>query len=346
MSTFLATFAAILLVAGLTLYAVLGGADFGTGTWDMTAGRGRRAERLRAMLDSSMGPVWEANHVWLIFTLVVMWTSFPEAFAALMSTMYIPLFLAAAGIILRGSSYAFRPFTRGTIYEWPSTIAFGVASILTPFFLGTMVGGIAGGYVPPGNAAGDAVSAWWNPTGIMVGVMAVVTGAYLAAIFTMADAQRRNAPDLVEAFRVRALWAGMASGIVAIATLPVINSDAPRLFDGLTSGAGLVGLIASFLAGGVTLWLLWTRRAARARWSGAAAVAAIAVGWVLAQSPYLLPYWATVEGVAAPNATLWALVGAAVVFVLVTVPSLFLLFRLLLTDRLSHPLPDPEPDRA
>lgn len=122
--------------------------------------------------------------------------------------------------------------------------------------------------------------------------MAVVTGAYLAAIFTMADAQRRNAPDLVEAFRVRALWAGMASGIVAIATLPVINSDAPRLFDGLTSGAGLVGLIASFLAGGVTLWLLWTRRAARARWSGAAAVAAIAVGWVLAQSPYLLPYWA------------------------------------------------------
>ena len=342
----LAVFAATLLVAGLTLYAVLGGADFGSGAWDMTAGRGRRGARIRAILESSMGPVWEANHVWLIFTLVVMWTSFPEAFAAVMSTMYIPLFLAAAGIILRGSSYAFRPFTTGTVFEWPSTIAFGLASILTPFFLGTVVGGIAGGHVPPGNAAGDAISAWWNGTGIMVGVMAVVTGAYLAAIFTMADAERRGATDLLEAFRRRSLWAGVASGAVAIATLPVINSDAPRLFDRLTTGPGLPALIASFAAGGMTLWLVWTRRATLARWGGALAVAAIAVGWALAQSPYLLPYWATVEGVAAPDATLWALAGAAVVFVLVSVPSLVLLFRLTLTDRLAHPLPDPEPEHA
>lgn len=346
MSSALPVFAAILLVAGLTLYAVLGGADFGTGTWDLTAGRGARAERIRAMLASSMGPVWEANHVWLIFTLVVTWTSFPEAFAALMSTMYIPLFLAAAGIILRGSSYAFRPFTRGTPFEWPSAIAFGLASILTPFFLGTVIGGIAGGHVPPGIAAGGAVSAWWNATGIMVGVMAVVTGAYLAAIFTMADARRRGEPDMVEAFRTRSLLAGVAAGGVAIATLPVIRADAPRLADGLTAGPGLVGLIGSFVAGGITLWLVWTRRPGIARWTAATAVAAIAIGWVLAQSPYLLPYWATVEGVAAPSATLWALAGAALVFVLVTVPSLVLLFRLLLTDRLSHALPDAGGDRA
>lgn len=122
MNLALAVFAAILLVAGLTLYAVLGGADFGTGAWDLMAGRGRRAERIRALLHSSMGPVWEANHVWLIFTLVVMWTSFPQAFASVMSTMYIPLFLAAFGIILRGSSYAFRPLARGTWFEWPSAV--------------------------------------------------------------------------------------------------------------------------------------------------------------------------------------------------------------------------------
>jgi len=335
----LAVFAAILLVAGLTLYAVLGGADFGTGSWDLTAGRGTRAARMRALLHSSMGPVWEANHVWLIFTLVVFWTSFPTAFASVMSTMYIPLFLAVVGIILRGSSYAFRPLARGTWFEWPSAVAFGIASILTPFFLGTVVGGIAGGHVPLGNAAGNSVDAWWNGTGIMVGLMAVVTGAYLAAIFTMADASRRGEDDVAEAFRRRALVSGVLVGVVAIATLPVIHTDAPRLFDRLLQGPGLVGVIASFLLGGVTLWLVWNRRGGIARWSGAGAVAAIAVGWALAQAPYLLPNTVTVEDAAAPSATLWALVGAAVIFVAVVVPSLIFLFRLSLTDKLGHDLP-------
>ena len=346
MNLALAVFAAILLVAGLTLYAVLGGADFGTGAWDLMAGRGRRADRIRALLHSSMGPVWEANHVWLIFTLVVMWTSFPEAFASVMSTMYVPLFLAAFGIILRGSSYAFRPLARGTWFEWPSAVAFGVASIMTPFFLGTVVGGIAGGYVPLGNAEGDAVSAWWNPTGIMVGVMAVVTGAYLAAIFTMADAHRRDEPDLRTWFRTRGLVAGVLSGAVAVATLPVLAADAPELFDHLVKGPGLVGVIPSFVFGAITLWLLWTWRAALARWTAAAAVAAIAVGWARAQAPYLLPPSVTVEDAAAPSATLWALVGAAVIFVALVVPSLFFLFRLTLSDQLGHGLPPADEEVA
>ncbi len=303
----LAVFAAVLLVTGLTLYAVLGGADFGTGVWDLTAGRGSRAERTRSLLHSSMGPVWEANHVWLIFTLVVFWTSFPEAFASVMSTMYIPLFLAAIGIILRGSSYAFRPLARGTWFEWPSAVAFGIASIMTPFFLGTIIGGIAGGHVPPGNAAGNAVSAWWNATGVMVGVMAVVTGAYLAAIFTMADAERRNELDLRTAFRIRGLVSGVLVGLVAIATLPVLHADAPWLFDRLLKGPGLIGVIVSFALGGVTLWLIWGMRTSLIRWTGAGAVAAIAVGWALAQYPYLLPTSLSVEDAAAPSATLWAL---------------------------------------
>jgi cytochrome d ubiquinol oxidase subunit II len=338
----LAVFAAILLVAGLTLYAVLGGADFGTGMWDLSAGRGRRGERIRALLHSSMGPVWEANHVWLIFTLVVLWTSFPDAFAAIMSTMYIPLFLAAFGIILRGSSYAFRPLARTTWFEWPSAVAFGIASIMTPFFLGTVIGGIAGGHVPPGNAQGDAIGAWWNATGVMVGVMAVVTGAYLAAIFTMSDAHRRGEDDLRAAFRVRALVSGVLAGAVAIATLPVLHADAPELFHRLLEGPGLVGVIISFALGAVTLWLVWTSRASLARWSGAGAVAAIAIGWALAQAPYLLPPTLTVEDAAAPSATLWALVGAAVIFLAVVVPSLVFLFRLQLADKLGHDLPPME----
>jgi len=346
MNLALAVFAAILLVAGLTLYAVLGGADFGTGAWDLMAGRGRRADRIRALLHSSMGPVWEANHVWLIFTLVVMWTSFPQAFASVMSTMYVPLFLAAFGIILRGSSYAFRPLARGTWFEWPSAVAFGIASIMTPFFLGTVVGGIAGGHVPLGNAEGGAVSAWWNATGIMVGVMAVVTGAYLAAIFTMADAHRRGESDLRAWFRVRGLVAGVLSGAVAIATLPVLAADAPELFDNLVKGPGLVGVIPSFVLGGVTLWLVWNSRAALARWTAAGAVAAIAVGWALAQAPYLLPPSVTVEDAAAPSATLWALVGAAVIFVALVVPSLFFLFRLTLSDQLGHGLPPADEEAA
>lgn len=346
MNMALAVFAAVLLVAGLTLYAVLGGADFGTGAWDLTAGRGRRAARIRALLHSSMGPVWEANHVWLIFTLVVMWTSFPEAFAAVMSTMYIPLFLAAFGIILRGSSYAFRPLARGTWFEWPSAVAFGVASIMTPFFLGTVVGGIAGGYVPLGNAGGDSVGAWWNPTGVMVGLMAVVTGAYLAAIFAMSDAHRRGEPDLRAWFRVRGIVAGILSGAVAIATLPVLAADAPDLFDDLVTGPGLVGVVPSFAFGALTLWLVWDNRASLARWTAAAAVGAIAVGWALAQAPYLLPPSVTVEDAAAPSSTLWALVGAAVIFVALVVPSLFFLFRLALSDQLGHGLPPADEDVA
>lgn len=335
----LAGIAAVLLLAGLTAYAVLGGADFGTGIWDLTAGRGRSASRIRALLRTCMGPVWEANHVWLIFTLVVFWTSFPAVFAAVMSTMYIPLFLAAAGIILRGSSYAFRSHTAGTRFEIPTTLAFGVASILTPFFLGAVVGGVASGRVPLGNSAGDPVTAWWNPTSIAIGLLAVVTGAYMAAVFTAADSRRLGEDRLAEAFRIRALIAGVVAGTVAIAALVVVRSDAPSLFHGLTSGAGLAVVIVSLAAGVVTLWLVFTRRAALSRWTGALAVAAVVAGWALAQQPYLLPPNVTVDAAAAPDATLWALMGTAVIFVAVVGPSLVLLYRLSLAGKLGNDLP-------
>ena len=144
---------AVILWAGVTLYAIFGGADFGAGVWDLLAGSGERAERVRGQIDRSIGAVWEANHVWLIFVLVVLWTAFPTAFSAIMTTLYIPLALAALGIVLRGSGFAFRHALPGPV-QGPATRVFGVASVLTPFFMGTVVGAIASGEVPAGGRRG------------------------------------------------------------------------------------------------------------------------------------------------------------------------------------------------
>ena len=97
-----------ILLAGITLYAVLGGADFGGGLWDLLAGGDQRGRAPRALIDESITPVWEANHVWLVFDLVIFWTAFPSAFAAVMTTLALPLWLALAGIVLRGAGFAFR----------------------------------------------------------------------------------------------------------------------------------------------------------------------------------------------------------------------------------------------
>ena len=174
--------------------------------------------------------------------------------------------------------------------------------MLVPFFLGAAIGGIASGRVPVGNVAGDVVDSWVNPTSIAIGVLAVLTGAYLAAVFLAGDSVRAGQPDLVEAFRARALGAGVVAGAAALGTLVVVRSDARPLFDGLTSGGGLAPWWSSGLAGGATIGLVWTRRFALARLTAAAAVAAVTVGWALAQDPYLLPRRADARG-GAPRAT-------------------------------------------
>ena len=278
-----------LVIAGLTAYAVLAGADFGAGFWDLTAGGAERGGRVRGMVQRSMGPVWEANHVWLIFVLVILWTAFPVAFGSVTSTLFVPLLLAAVGIIFRGTAFALRG-QAATINEARVLGAlFALASVLVPFFLGATLGAIASGRVPVGNAAGDPISSWLNPTGITIGVLAVLTGAYLAAVYMAADAERAGLADLVSEFRARALASGVAAGALAIGAIFVLREDAPDLSDGLTSGAGLAFVVASAIAGIVTLALVWTRRFAAARWSAAAAVATVTVGWAFAQSPDLLP---------------------------------------------------------
>jgi cytochrome bd ubiquinol oxidase subunit II len=325
-----------LIVAGLTAYAVLGGADFGAGFWDLTAGGAERGGRVRGMVQRSMGPVWEANHVWLIFVLVIFWTGFPVAFGSFTSTLYVPLLIAAAGIIFRGAAFALRG-QAATINEARVLGGlFALSSVLVPFCLGACLGAIASGRVPVGNAAGDPFSSWLNPTGITVGVLSVLTGAYLAAVYMAADSQRGGLDDLQRAFRARALLAGVAAGTVAIGGLIILRSDARELYDGLVSGAGLVCVVVSALAGLSTLGLVWRRRFGPARVTAALAVAAITIGWAFAQSPDLLPGELTLEAAAAPNATLVALLASVAVGLVLLVPSLYVLYSLTLKGRLDQ----------
>jgi cytochrome d ubiquinol oxidase subunit II len=251
------------------------------------------------------------------------------AFGSIASTLAVPLFIAAIGIILRGTAYALRSAARSDREATRIDLAFAMSSILTPFALGTMVGAIASGRVPVGNAAGDLWESWLNPTAIFIGVLAVAAGAYMAAVFLAADARRIGREDLAQAYRRRALTAGSVTGALALIGLAVVRADAPGLFDGLTAGSGLAALAASAGAGLATLALLWRSALEPARYAAAAAVTAIVGGWAVAQQPMLLP-GLTVQEAAAGRATLVAILVGVLAGSLVLVPSLALLFRMVL----------------
>ncbi len=325
-----------LMLLGVTAYAIFGSADFGAGFWDLTAGTAEGGGRIRGMIQRSMSPVWEANHVWLIFVLVIAWTAFPVAFGSIMSTLSIPLFLAAIGVIFRGAAFALRG-QAATINEARVLGAvFALSSVLIPYFFGAALGGIASGRVPVGNATGDLIDSWINPTSTLIGILGVATGAYLAAVYLAGDAQRGDFPDLVEAFRRRALGVGAVSGLIVIGGLFVVREDAPDLYAGLTSGGGLVMVVVSTVAGIATAVLVWVRRFGIARVSASVAVAAITIGWAVAQDPYLLPGELTVEQAAASDATLEALFFSVAVGMVILVPSLVFLYRLVLRGTLDQ----------
>ena len=319
-------------LAGLAFYAVLAGADFGAGFWQLVAGRGERAARIRVHAHRSMGPVWEANHVWLIFVLTVFWTSYPRAFGSIASTLAVPLFIAVLGIILRGAAYALRAGASSARESGVIDTIFSVSSVLTPFALGAAIGAIATDRVPVGNASGHLFSSWLNPSSIFIGALAVANCAYLAAVYLAADAARLGDRPLEQAFRRRALGAGVIAGAIALAGIGVINSDHHRLYHSLLAGDALAAVIASFLAGVTTLALVWTRRFDAARYGAAVAVAAIIAGWALARWPTILPGLTVSDGAAGHDTLVWivvsVLVGGAIVF-----PSLGILFRLALTGR-------------
>jgi cytochrome bd ubiquinol oxidase subunit II len=326
----------VFVLAGVVLYTVLAGADFGAGFWQLFAGRGEHAERVREHAHRSMGPVWEANHVWLIFVLTIFWTSYPRAFASIASTLAVPLFIAVIGIIFRGAAYALREGAASVRESALIDTIFSLSSILTPFALGAAIGAIATDRVPVGNAAGHLFSSWLNPTSVFIGVLAVVNCAYLAAVYLAADAARGGDDALERDFRRRALGAGAVAGLVAIGGIFVVNADSHRLFHSLLTGRALPAVIASSIAGLVTLALVYARRFEWARYGAALAVAAIIAGWALSRWPTILPGLTVHQAAAGHDTLVWVivavLVGGAILF-----PSLGLLLGLELTGRFRAP---------
>jgi cytochrome bd ubiquinol oxidase subunit II len=312
--------------AGLTAYAVLGGADFGAGFWDLVS-VGDDGDRIQALIEDTIGPIWEANHVWLIFAIVVVWTAFPPVFAAVASTLYIPLTVVAIGVILRGSGFVFRKSVTQPGLRRRFGLVFGLSSLITPFFLGTIAGAVATGRVPPGNAVGDPIGSWLNASSLLAGVLAVGSCAYLAAVYLTSDAQRRGEPMLADAFRRRALLMGVVVGAVAVLGIAVLAADAPDLYRGLV-GQALPLVALSAVAGVGSLALLYARMFRAARLTAAAAVGSILWGWAVAQYPYLLVGSLTIAQAAAAETTLSALLASLLVGAFLVVPSMILLFVL------------------
>jgi cytochrome d ubiquinol oxidase subunit II len=321
------TAVAIVLLLAVVAYAVFGGADFGAGFWDLTAGGAERGERPRAVIEHSISPVWEANHVWLIFIFVVLWTSFSEAFASITLTLFVPLTIAAVGIVLRGASFAFRKAVVTTRVRRVFGGAFALSSVLVPFCMGAIAGGIASGRVPAGGQAGDPVDSWINPTSILGGVLAVAAVAYLAAVYLVWDARRLDDAETAEYFRRRAVIAAVVVAIIGAAGVFVLRADASYLFDGLTSRASPL-VILSVVCGVAALVLLVRDAARGGRALAVLAVASIVASWGVAQWPYLLPESLTVSAAASPSGTLTAVLAAVALAVVIVFPGFVLLYVL------------------
>jgi cytochrome d ubiquinol oxidase subunit II len=330
----LAVLVAVVLLLALTTYAIFGGADFGAGFWDLFAGGPSEGADRRTLINRAVSPVWEVNHVWLIFCLVVAWTAFPPVFGSVMTTLSIPISLALLGIFLRGSGFAFRHEAAKLSGQRAAGAVFAISSILTPFFFGAAIGGIISGRVPVGNAAGNLLTSWLNPTSIVVGLLAIAVAAYLAAVFLVTDAHRLADLDLEAYFRVRAIGAAVAAGVVALIGVFVLRADAPFMFQGLAQRGWVLMLLSAVC--GIGALLLLRRHARQAtRALAALAVAAIVWGWGVAQYPYMLPESLTIDQAAGAPATLLWLVVVVVVAVLLVVPSLVLVFRLDQQNRLE-----------
>jgi cytochrome bd ubiquinol oxidase subunit II len=323
----MSTAAAVVLLVGVTAYAICGGADFGAGFWDLVAGGTDRGERPRAVIDHSIGPVWEANHVWLIFCFVVLWTCFPQAYASITLTLFVPLTIAAIGIVLRGSSFAFRKAVFRTRDRRNFGAAFAISSVLVPYCMGAVAGGIASGRVPAGGQAGDPWTSWVNPTSALGGVLAVTVAAYLASLYLVWDARRLSDASMLAYFRRRAIVMAVIAGVVAFAGIFVLRADARYLFDGLAS-RGLPLVILSSLAGLASLLLLVRVAHRGARLAAVAAVGCIVLAWGVAQWDYMLPTSLTVAQAAAPSGTITAMLVATVLAALIVLPSFILLYNL------------------
>jgi cytochrome bd ubiquinol oxidase subunit II len=316
-----------ILLAGITLYAVLGGADFGGGLWDLLAGGDQRGRAPRALIDESITPVWEANHVWLIFALVIFWTAFPAAFTAVMTTLALPLWLALAGIVLRGAGFACRKELPLLPAQRAAGATFAFSSLLTPFFMGTVIGAIATGAVAV-NSSHASLAAWTSPTALLAGSLFVAACGYLAAVYLVGEAGRRRDRPMQVYFTRRAQAAAIVAGALSLATLAELSSSSPALYARLT-GRALPLVVVAGVCGLAVLVLLTAGQPRGTRLIAAAGVAAVVWGWGVARYPVLLPgTGVTLTNAGAPHTTLVALIVVFIAAVLLVGPSFVLLFTL------------------
>jgi cytochrome bd ubiquinol oxidase subunit II len=317
---------AAILWLSLTAYAVLAGADFGGGVWDALAG-GPRAARQRQAIAAAMGPVWEANHVWLIFLIVGLFTAFPVGFGVLATALYLPFTLAMIGIVLRGAAFAFRAHGRsaiGTVGAWGAV--FGGASVVTPAFFGAAAAAVASGAIrAPGGHLESGFSAGWTTLfALDMGLLAVTLCAYLAATYLMVEVA--DEPELQADFRGRAIFAGLLSGLLALAGLILAWQQAPTLFGRLL-GPGLPLLILALINGPVALIAVWRTHPRVARLAVIAQMVFVLWAWAAAQQPYLVPPDLTLLEMAAPAATISLFLIVVAAGLVLLLPSLYLLFR-------------------
>lgn len=316
-----------LMFAALVLYAVLGGADYGGGVWDLLAS-GPRAQEQRRLIETAIGPVWEANHVWLIFMIVLLFTAFPPAFAALATALHLPLSLMLVGVVLRGTSFTFRHYDRqdDTVQQRWGRL-FAISSVFTPVMLGVCIGAIATGgiRVQDGVVTSGFVRPWLEPFPFAVGLFALALFAFLAAVYLTVEA---NDNALREDFRRRGLGAAGAVGVLALTVYLLSHEAAPLVRDGLTqrpwswplqivTGGCAVGAIGA----------LWWRRFQVARVLAAGQVTLILSGWALAQYPFLVPPDISIMQAAASQSVLRAVLWGIALGSLILVPSFLYLFR-------------------
>ena len=332
---------AAIMVLALNAYALTGGADFGGGVWDLLA-RGPGREAQRALIAEQIAPIWEANHVWLILVVVMLFTAFPAAFAALGIVLHIPLTLMLLGIVARGSSFVFRSYgARDDASQRRWGRVFAVASVVTPLLLGMIVGAIVSGEAGAAAArlptstgaaapsyASVYVAPWLAPFPFALGVLSLAMFAFLAAVYLGV-----REPALRDAFRRRALWSSGAMFVAAFGALGIAGMTTPHVMGGLTRGAALVLQMAIAVAALTAIWALYERHWRFARIAAAAQVSLILWGWVLVQAPFVLPPTLTIRDAAAPRITLELLVGALAAGALILLPALAYMFRTFAAER-------------
>ena len=318
--------------ASILLFALAGGADFGAGLWSLFARRGERATEQQQLIERSIGPLWEANELWVVVSAVILWSAFSPAFSAYGTALFIPFVLAIAGILLRGAFLAFRIEAQEQApgaYRFFGEV-FGIMSILTPFFLGTAAGAIASGRLRLNEnelPVDGYLQPWLGPFPIIVGLLGVATCVYLSAIYLTLEAAD-NEP-LQEDFRIRGIIAGVVLGVLGVAAMPITRSDAPYMWDGLyPGGLGSALMVVAALSLLASLALLFLRRYWLARAAAVVQVVAVFCAWAVAQYPYLLVPDITIQDAASPRSVLVAMSILIIVYVVVLGPSLWLLFRL------------------